>query len=192
MNFKITNPVKGTVPYPTDGREYGANRPNREHKGIDIPVPSGTKIIAPADGTVVNAENLDEKPCGGFIKIKHEQDGTSFYTKYCHVMGIKVNKGDKVKTGQVIGLSGGGKNDPHRGSSTGPHLHFEIEDIAGNHYNPWPYLNKYKSSEIPDSQSGTSPSQDGTTTTTDQQDDFDFQKTLDAVKKMSSLFNIMK
>ncbi len=142
MNYKITNPVKGTVPYPTNGREFGANRPNRKHKGIDIPVPSGSNIIAPADGTVVNAENLDKNACGGFIKIKHEQDGASFYTKYCHMKVIKVNKGDKVKTGQVIGLSGGGKNDPHRGSSTGPHLHFEIVDIAGNAYNPWPYLNK--------------------------------------------------
>jgi murein DD-endopeptidase MepM/ murein hydrolase activator NlpD len=142
MNFKITNPVQGTVQKPSSGRSFGAKRSGHKHEGIDITVPSGTQVLSAADGEVVNSEYQDKKNCGGFVRIKHTQDGNKFYTKYCHLKDIKVQKGKMVKAGEVIGVSGGGKNDPHRGSSTGAHLHFEIEDVAGNPYDPYLYLNK--------------------------------------------------
>jgi murein DD-endopeptidase MepM/ murein hydrolase activator NlpD len=188
MNFKIINPVKGQVPYPTGNRNFGSKRSGHKHEGIDIPVPSGSDVIAPADGEVVNSENLDNNNCGGFIKLKHTQEGTKFYTKYCHLKSLKVSKGDKVKAGDVIGLSGGGRNDPHKGSSSGAHLHFEIEDIAGNPYDPWPHLNKtYSKDDVSTSQ------EEIITTSTDSvkdEEEFDIKKTIDFIKTASKIFGL--
>ena len=60
--------------------------------------------------------------CGGFIKIQH----TDYITKYCHLYKWIVNTGQTVKKGQLIGYVGGGAYDPHKGTSTGSHLHYEI------------------------------------------------------------------
>jgi murein DD-endopeptidase MepM/ murein hydrolase activator NlpD len=143
MNFNIINPVGVPIPNPSKGQQFGAPRKGHKHEGIDILVKSGTPVLAAADGEITSSEYQDKKNCGGFVRIKHKQNGNTFYTKYCHLRDIKVPKGKMVKAGEVIGLSGGGPNDPHRGSSKGAHLHFEIEDIAGNPYNPSNYLNKY-------------------------------------------------
>jgi murein DD-endopeptidase MepM/ murein hydrolase activator NlpD len=188
MNFKIIKPVAGSTPNPTKGQQFGAQRPGHKHEGIDISVKSGTPILAAADGEVVNSENLDNNNCGGFIKIKHIQEGTKFYTKYCHLKALKVSKGDRVKAGDVIGLSGGDKNDPHRGSSTGAHLHFEIEDIAGNPHDPWVYISKsYNKDDVSTSQ------EEITTTSTDSvkdEEEFDIKKTIDFIKTASRIFGL--
>ena len=104
--------------------EFGKYRPQygRTHKGIDIGSPSGTEVIAPLDGVVINSKD-NASECGGFIKIKHNDN---LFTKYCHIKKIKVAKGASVKQGDVIGISGGGLEDPNRGTTSGPHLHFEV------------------------------------------------------------------
>jgi murein DD-endopeptidase MepM/ murein hydrolase activator NlpD len=94
----------------------------RMHSGVDIKAVSGTEIKSPSDGEVVES---DFKPggCGGTIAIKH---GDNMKTRYCHCKRIDVSKGDTVKQGDVIGLSGGGYSDKGKGNSEGPHLHFEV------------------------------------------------------------------
>lgn len=109
------------------------NGVTRPHYGIDIS--SGGQIgvynvIAAKDGVVykVNTSCGDEggygNQCGGqlgnYVYIKHS-DGS--YTKYGHMASgsITVSTGDAVKQGQVIGKIG------NSGSSTGAHLHFQLE-----------------------------------------------------------------
>jgi len=104
----------------------------KNHKGIDIATPSGSPIYAPLDGTIDAARDTTPNACGGFIQLNHN----NVYTKFCHLKQINVHQGDQVKKGQVIGLSGGGKNDPMRGRATGPHLHYEILNAGHIAMNP--------------------------------------------------------
>lgn len=105
---------------------------SKNHKGIDIKAPSGTKIYAPKDGIVLEAKDTTPNGCGGFIELNHG----NIKTKFCHVSRWLVNKGATVKQGQLIGYTGGGKNDPYRGTSTGEHLHYEILNNSGIAMNP--------------------------------------------------------
>jgi murein DD-endopeptidase MepM/ murein hydrolase activator NlpD len=85
------------------------------HYGVDMAAPGGTPFYAAGDGVVVEAG-----PMSGFgnaIMIQHA-DGT--ITVYGHEEKYLVEKGEKVKAGQLIGLVGS------EGESTGYHLHFEI------------------------------------------------------------------
>ena len=87
----------------------------RFHQGQDITVNSGTPIYAPANGTVKRAYYA-----GGFgkhIKLDH---GDGYTTLFAHLSKINVKHGQKVKRGDIIGLTG------NTGRSTAPHLHYEI------------------------------------------------------------------
>lgn len=88
----------------------------RLHAGIDVGVPTGTPILAPADGVVTVAGWAGE--CGIKIQIEH---GDGWDTRYCHNSRSLVSVGQQVKQGQTIALSGN-----TGGYSTGPHLHFEV------------------------------------------------------------------
>ena len=133
----ITNSGKAKISSKYGPRNIGG-RASRNHKGIDIAYPSGTQITSPLDGVIEKA-NAKAGNCGGLIVINHGTfNGKNVKSKYCHVKRIDVEKGKEVKKGQVVGLSGGGANDPGRGNSMGAHIHFEIlED--GKNVNPEPY-----------------------------------------------------
>ena len=83
------------------------------HTGQDFAVPTGTKVVAITDGTVI--ESGWAGPYGYRIVIQHP-DGSQ--TWYCHLSVMKVRSG-KVAAGQIIALSG------DTGNTTGPHLHLE-------------------------------------------------------------------
>ena len=62
---------------------------------------------------------------------------------YGHLSSLDVKFGQVVSAGDIIGLSGGGLDDPNRGMSSGPHLHFEIRvpgHLDNNLYNINPVL----------------------------------------------------
>ncbi len=89
-------------------------------------MPVGTPIYSVMDGTVL-ATGDTTKVCRGvqygrWIVIDH---GNGLASMYAHLSAIKVKKGEKVKRGQKIGLSG------NTGYSTGPHLHFTIYYTKG-------------------------------------------------------------
>ncbi|MEM8887646.1 MAG: M23 family metallopeptidase, partial [Bacteroidota bacterium] len=86
------------------------------HFGIDLRAETGTPVIASASGTVVFAKT-SEGGYGKHIRLKHA-DG--FETMYAQLSDMKVEAGQTVRQGEVIGLTG------NSGASTGPHLHFEI------------------------------------------------------------------
>lgn len=91
------------------------------HNGVDFGVPSGTPVKAALDGYVIGTGDTDLNckgaSYGRWIMVKHK-NGLS--TMYSHFQLIKVNLGDTVTVGQVIGYSG------NTGYSTGPHLHFGL------------------------------------------------------------------
>lgn len=88
----------------------------RMHNGIDIVVDVGADVHAPGDGKVIFAGRR-----GGYgwtIEIEH---GFGYRTLYAHLSKLKVKKGQKVKRGELIALSGKSGN-----LATGAHLHYEI------------------------------------------------------------------
>ena len=93
----------------------------RGHNGIDIPV-SYVDVYAMADGEVLSCVYNDSSR-GTYIVIEHpagkdsNNQRWSYYSYYQHLNEIKINVGDDVKAGDVIGQSG------ETGVSTGPHLH---------------------------------------------------------------------
>lgn len=91
------------------------NRWGKFHPGVDIATPTGTLVLAAMDGEIHEAGRIGDY--GNAIILNHNK---TYFTLYGHLSQIFVKKGDKIKKGQVIGLSG------TSGKSTGPHLHFEV------------------------------------------------------------------
>jgi len=85
------------------------------HKGMDFRAPSGTPVKAGNSGVVVMARPLYFE--GGCVVIDH---GLGLYTISMHLSRIDVQEGQKVATGDPIGLSGA------TGRVTGPHLHWAV------------------------------------------------------------------
>lgn len=98
----------------------------RMHTGIDYAAPTGTKIIAPADG-VVSFSGV-KGGYGNTIMLTHNNGAETLYGHMsAYVSGLTV--GTRVQAGDVIGFVGS------TGRSTGPHLHYEVR-IDGQHINP--------------------------------------------------------
>lgn len=87
-----------------------------EHHGVDYLIPEGTPVFATADGVI---KSLSEKNSshGKAVTISH---GNGYETSYSHLLDIRVKKGQKVKRGDIIALSG------NSGLSFVPHLHYEV------------------------------------------------------------------
>lgn len=85
------------------------------HGGTDIAAPTGTPILASADGVVIAATWHDSY--GYYVKIQHN---SVFSTLYGHCSALHVSAGQQVKQGQLIADVG------ETGYATGPHLHFEV------------------------------------------------------------------
>lgn len=100
------------------------------HTGIDLRVPSGSKIVAANEGVVLMAKY--NVAYGNYVVIDH---GGGISTLYAHNKKLLVSAGQTVQRGQVIAYSGS------TGYSTGPHLHFEYR-INGEYQNPLDYLKK--------------------------------------------------
>lgn len=88
----------------------------RMHEGVDFTADTGTPIYSTGDGVVTRAER-NRQGYGIMVEIDH---GYGYTTKYAHMSEFKVRKGQKVSRGEVIGLIG------NTGTSTAPHLHYEV------------------------------------------------------------------
>jgi murein DD-endopeptidase MepM/ murein hydrolase activator NlpD len=100
------------------------------HKGVDLSTyRSGDAVLATADGQVVTVEY--DPGFGNYAIIKHKH---GFYTRYAHMQSFRVQRGQYVQQGQVVGYIG------NTGVSTGPHLHYEVH-IGSDVVDPMKYLN---------------------------------------------------
>lgn len=93
-----------------------SDTPSEElHPGIDLAVPEGSDVRA-SGGGVVGATG-DDPAYGLFVLLRHP---AGYETMYGHLSRVLVSRGEDVRAGQVIALSG------NTGRSTAPHLHFEV------------------------------------------------------------------
>ncbi|MFO7998783.1 MAG: M23 family metallopeptidase [Bacteroidales bacterium] len=88
----------------------------RMHTGVDFLAPTGTPIYSSGNGVVVTAER-NTHGYGRMVVIDH---GYGYQTLYAHMSQIKVRPGQQITRGEVIGLVG------NTGTSTAPHLHYEV------------------------------------------------------------------
>jgi murein DD-endopeptidase MepM/ murein hydrolase activator NlpD len=101
------------------------------HKGLDMPVPSGTPVKAANDAVVVLArEGL--KAYGGLVVLSH---GYGLCSSYMHLSKVMVREGEIVAKGAVIALSGS------EGIATGAHLHWQM-NLRGFAIDPSPWMDK--------------------------------------------------
>ena len=115
--YRISSPFNPGRLHPVTGRVS-------PHNGTDLATPTGTKVYATGDGIVSRTAN--HRYAGKYIDI----DNIGKYsTRFLHLSKILVKRGQRVKRGQVIALSGS------TGRITGPHLHYELH-INGKPVNP--------------------------------------------------------
>jgi murein DD-endopeptidase MepM/ murein hydrolase activator NlpD len=96
-------------------RSYNGGPAQSYHEGIDYDAPPGAAVLAANDGQVALAEPLTVR--GNAVIIDH---GLGVHSGYYHLSEIKVQEGQQVKKGDVVGKLG------DTGLATGPHLHWEI------------------------------------------------------------------
>lgn len=125
-----TRPVDGAI-LGTAYRTAGAMWSSGYHTGQDFVVPTGTRVKAIANATVVSA---GWGGAYGNQVVLRLADGK--YAQYAHLSSIAVSAGQSVSEGQQLGLSGA------TGNVTGPHLHFEIRTSPnyGSDLDPLAYL----------------------------------------------------
>ena len=125
-------PVNVTMPL-GDGVKFREHHPvlgsPRWHFGQDFRCPIGTEVYATGAGTVYFAGN-EKDGFGLKVVIDH---GYGYRTIYGHLSETRVKRGDKVTRGDLLAMSG------NTGTSTGPHLHYQI-DLFGEHVNPLWYF----------------------------------------------------
>ena len=97
-------------------RLHPVHKVDRMHAGIDFTAPVGTPIQASGNGKVIKAEH-ERVGYGNHVIIDH---GFGYTTLYGHMFSFNVKVGDVIQKGQTIGLVG------DTGTSTGPHLHYEV------------------------------------------------------------------
>ena len=114
---ELATPVKGVV----GGCGYfGCPRPGHLHNGVDFLAPSGVPIHAADGGVVASVESPGESGgYGNFVCIQHRPNLATCYA-HMSAFAASIRPGARVWRGQVIGLVGS------TGSSTAPHLHFEV------------------------------------------------------------------
>lgn len=103
----------------------------KKHGGIDLAVPVGTTVHAYAPG-VIRTAKVEVGGAGLYVSILHDNGDVTLYMHLSRLIGNEIKPGLRVTAGQVLGFSGGHKDDqPNAGSSTGPHLHFEYRQASG-------------------------------------------------------------
>ncbi len=106
-------------------RIHPITKERKPHNGVDIAVPTGTKIYSAIEGTVTLAQYSET--AGNWLKIQNEEGWT---VVMMHMDSLAVSAGQKVEKGDFVGYSG------NTGRSTGPHLHLEVRNPSDEAINP--------------------------------------------------------
>ncbi|MEP9359350.1 M23 family metallopeptidase [Sphingomonas sp. KR3-1] len=111
-------PVVGRISTLFGSQRIYRGEPGSYHSGIDIARPSGTVVLAPADGVVILAAARPFTLEGNLLMIDH---GMGLNSAFMHLSRIDVKLGEHVRRGQPIGAVG------MTGRATGPHLHWSLK-----------------------------------------------------------------
>ena len=123
--------------WPAQGRisgVYGSQRilngePRRPHFGLDIAAPTGSPVVAPADG-IITLAHPDMYYSGGTIVLDH---GQGLSSSFLHLSKIHVEAGTVVKQGDLIGEIGA------TGRASGPHLDWRMNWL-NRRVDPYPLV----------------------------------------------------
>jgi hypothetical protein len=111
-------PVTGRISTLFGSQRIYRGEPGAYHSGIDIARPTGTVVLAPADGVVILAAATPFTLEGNLLMIDH---GMGLNTAFMHLSRIDVRPGQQVRRGQPVGAVG------RSGRATGPHLHWSLK-----------------------------------------------------------------
>ena len=123
--IRLLPPVAGTVSSGFGGRSGG------RHAGIDILASAGTEVVASLPG-IAEYTGSGKRGYGRAVILDH---GEGITTLYGHLATIRVQSGEIVPAGAIIGTVG------RSGNATTFHLHFELR-VDGEAVDPIPYLNR--------------------------------------------------
>lgn len=137
---RVVRPARGPVSFPFGWRRHPVSGRSRHHDGADLAVPLGSTVRATASGVVRFVGR--RSGYGLVVEIDHPAafGKPHIRTLYAHLASWdrRLQPGARVMPGQPVGASGG---VPGRdGTSTGPHLHFEVRDASGRPLDPSPFL----------------------------------------------------
>jgi murein DD-endopeptidase MepM/ murein hydrolase activator NlpD len=108
-------PVQGPF---TFGEGIGADRGDHRHEGQDMAAAAGTPVVAPTAGTITVTSY--QAGGAGYYVVEQAADGRSYFFAHCRKGSLTVEAGQVVAAGAQVCAVGS------TGSSSGPHLHFEI------------------------------------------------------------------
>ncbi|NTS40050.1 M23 family metallopeptidase [Flavisolibacter sp. BT320] len=137
-DYTVSISVGPSLDFPVQGGRVGSiwgddrDAGTRRHEGIDIFAPKRTPALAIAEGTVTSVR---EGGIGGKV-VFMRPEGKPFTLYYAHLDEQLVTNGQRVKSGDTVGLVGNTGN----ARTTPPHLHFGIY-ASGGAVNPLPFVN---------------------------------------------------
>ena len=111
----FTLPAIGRLSGRFGGSRVLNGKPRAPHAGLDVAIGTGTPVLAPGDGVVLDIG--DYYFCGKTMFIDH---GNGLLSLFCHLSEHTAKVGDNVRKGQAVARSGA------TGRASGPHLHWSV------------------------------------------------------------------
>lgn len=133
MQFPFKDGKRRKISSPFGMRVHPITGQRKLHAGIDFVAPIAPVIVAPEDGTVLEAR-LSDAPGGGYgyyVKLKGKKGREHILAHMTPKLLVK--KGDKIVQGTPVGKMG------NTGASTGRHLHWEVR-VGGKPVDPMQFL----------------------------------------------------
>jgi murein DD-endopeptidase MepM/ murein hydrolase activator NlpD len=112
-------PLVGAFDWGGDGARFGASRRGHIHQGQDLAAAEGTPVVAPYGG-VIETVRYQAGGAGHYVVLDGAREDRDYVFMHLRDGSVLVREGQNVSTGQRIGEVG------TTGSSSGPHLHFEV------------------------------------------------------------------